>query len=236
MRVDTQPAYVLHTRAYRDSSVLAEYITADFGRVSGVVKGVRGRGKSVQQRRSTVQPFVPLAISWSGRTDLKTVFRGEATGAPLRLTGDRLLSALYVNELLTRLLQHYDANPLWFQRYDAVLRRLQGEEAVETVLRRFELQLLEDLGYGVDLTVDGATGEPVQAEARYRLDTGLGVRRLDPAPARPGADSFSGDHLLAISRREFTDATRPSAKRLCRLMLAELLGDKPLKSRELFRR
>ena len=235
MLIDSQPAFVLHSRPYRDSSMLVELITEDYGRVSGVVKGVRGAGKTAKQRRSLIQPFIPLVIGWGGNSDLKSVTRYELQAAPVSLQGERLFSGIYINELYTRLLQHYDENPHWYWLYREALTELCGLEPVDIVLRCFELALLQELGYGVDLTQEGDSGARIVADQAYYLDADCGFVRCRQIPEKPPANLFPGADLLAIAAREFSDSARRSAKRLCRMLLASHLGDKPLKSRELFR-
>jgi DNA repair protein RecO (recombination protein O) len=236
MRVESQPAYILHTRDYRDSSLLVEFITPDYGRVSGVVKGVRSSSKTARQRRSLMQPFVPLLIGWSGNSDLKTITRFENTTAPLALTGPRLFSAIYVNELLTRLLQHDDRNFEIYFLYEWVLVNLLQDERLDVVLRRFELRLLQALGYGIDLSTEVATGEQIVPDRDYCFVVDQGFCRLEQI-SQPidKQQQFAGAELIAIRQEEFGETVRQAAKRLCRLALAVHLGDKPLKSRELFR-
>lgn len=234
MRVDSQPAYVLHTRDYRDSSLLVELITPNYGRVSAVVRGVRSTAKSAKQRRSMMQPFQPLLISWTGNSELKTATSFENRAVSLALSGTRLFSALYVNELLSRLLRHCDESSELFALYEWVLQSLVCEERIDVVLRRFELSLLENLGYGIDLHSDAATGLAIDAAQVYRFDAERGFVLSADGQAGVAARSFAGRDLLAIGAGEFDSAARRSAKRLCRLAIEAQLGGKPLKSRELF--
>lgn len=236
MRIDSQPAYLLHSRPYRDTSLIVELVTSGYGRVSAVVKGVRSQGKSAKLRRSLLQPFTPLSLGWSGNTDLKTVNRFEAAGAPVPLKGERLFSGIYVNELLTRLLHHYDEHPLWFELYEQVLYGLIGAEHTDVVLRRFEFDLLRELGYGVDLTAEGVSGAPVIADQRYYFDPQQGLSRCEFPSPQPAYNLFAGADLLALAAGDYSTSVRRSAKQLCRLALAAQLGEKPLKSRELFNR
>lgn len=234
MRIENQAAFVLHTREYRDSSLLVEFLTAQCGRVSGVVKGVRGSGKTAKQRRGIVQPFVPLLISWGGKTELKQIVHFEASGSPLALVGERLFSAFYVNEVLIRLLQHYDESPGWFLLYQRVVSQLSLELPADVVLRRFELDLLQELGYGIDLASTADEGGAIEAGRQYRFEAGHGFTAIAESADYPPHSLFAGEDLLAIDAGEFSTQARKSAKRLCRLALAPYLGDKPLKSRELF--
>ncbi len=236
MRIDAQPAYVLHTRDFRDSSLLIELLTRDHGRVSAVVKGVRSTAKSAKQRRSLMQPFVLLQVGWSGKTDLKSLVHFESNSPPHELQGKQLFSAIYVNELLTRLLHHYESNPALFERYQRLLIDL-TEQALplDVLLRRFELWLLEDLGYGIDFGSEYETGDPINASQQYHFDVEHGfIAAADFVHPHSKQALFNGNDLLAIEQGEFTDSARRCAKMICRQALAIHLGGKPLKSRELF--
>lgn len=233
MRIDLQPAYVLHTRNYRDSSMLVECLTPDYGRISGVVRGVRSTGKTAKQKRSLIQPFLPLLIGWSGNSDLKTITHFESNGVARVLTGQRLFSAMYINELLSRLLPHYDESAEIFLLYEQVLIELFDHKLIDVVLRRFELRLLECLGYGIDFTADSVTTEPIREGVLYRFDVSSGFVACFSESADNGC-IFAGEDLIAIARHDYTAQVRRSAKRLCRIALNAHLGAKPLKSRELF--
>ncbi len=235
-RVDLQTAYILHTRPYRDSSLLVEFITPDYGRVSGVVRGVRSTGKAAKQRRSMMQPLVPLMVSWFGNGDLKTITTFETRAAALALKGKHLFSAIYVNELMTRLLPQYDEQSGIYQLYCWVLEALMTEQQIDITLRKFELRLLSLLGYGVDLVNEMNTGEPIIAGSRYLLEPEQGFSLVAVSTVTTTHDHriFSGEDLLAIAQEAFDPHIRRAAKRLCRLVLQPHLGGKPLKSRELF--
>ena len=234
MRVETQPAYLLHSRPYRDTSLLLELITPEFGRVSAVARGVRGQSKSAKARRSILTPFLPLTIGWSGNSDLKTINRFEAAGLAVPLRGDRLYSGIYVNELFTRLIQHYDGHPQWYELYQKVMRGLYTETSADIVLREFEFELLQELGYGIDLMVEGVSGEPITADYAYFFGVDEGFSRCANRPDSAVPDLFEGADLLALAAGHYSATARRAAKRLCRLALAAQLGEKPLKSRELF--
>ncbi len=236
MRVSLEQAYVLHSRAYRDSSLLVELFSRDYGRVSMVAKGVKAstRRKSVGGNQAALlQPFVPLLCSWSGRGSLKTSNGCEARGAAPALAGRRLFCGLYINELLSRLLHHYDAHESLYDLYQETLRRLVQDPAPDLLLRRFEYRLLQELGYGFELEQEGLSGEPLREDGWYLFHQEHGLVAVD---GQAGADMprFSGAELLAISRGQFTTDVRRAAKRLMQQALAAHLGDRPLKSRELF--
>lgn len=241
MRVQLQPAYVIHSRPYRDSSVLLDIFTAEHGRVSVVARGARR-----QTRRGTnaalLQPFTPLLLSFSGRAELKTLVAAEAAQGRLALQGVQMFSGMYLNELLVRLLHRNDAHPALFAAYDQALTSLVGCSEVDAVLRRFEIILLEQLGYSFDLAMDAANGQAVQPGHWYRFEPGVGVLACsgvqddagDAIREMPRA-LFAGADLLAMAAGDFSGTARTAAKRLLRAALAVHLGDAGLRSRELFR-
>lgn len=233
MRVDLQPAYILHTRPYRDSSAIVEALTAEHGRMSLVARGARRRTRGGSDA-ALLQSFTPLLLSFAGRGEMKTLTASESAGTAKTLRGERLFSGMYVNELLMRLLHRHDPHPTLFAAYDSTLDALALAPQVETVLRRFEFTLLEELGYSFDLHVDGHSGEAVCAEHWYHFhsDYGLVARGDNVDPQRP---AFIGADLLAIAAGDYTGEVRLTAKRLLRQVLATYLGDAPLRSRDLFR-
>jgi DNA repair protein RecO (recombination protein O) len=166
---------------------------------------------------------------------MKTLTDREPAGPAYGLRGDRLFSGLYINELLVRLLHRYDAHPGLFAAYGDALLELGGNAPVEEVLRRFEMQLLDELGYSFDLTVDGQSGEAIRENAWYHYhgDHGLVERSGGPDPEHP---AYAGADLLAVAGGCLQGAAAQTAKRLLRQALASHLGEAPLRSRELFRR
>lgn len=236
MRIDSQQAYVLHTRDYRDSSLLVELLTLDYGRISGVARGVRSKNKSTKQRRSLIQPFTSLLVSWSGKTELKTLTHFESLSFAPQLTGRNLFSALYVNELLSRLLQHSGEYPEIFILYQWVLQDLSQSESIEVTLRQFELRLLDYLGYGFDFAADCETGEKIRSDQKYllNLDSGFSWFNQTSVPSSLRDRVFNGRDITALGSGEYDVDVSRVAKRLCRMALRVHLGEKPLKSRELF--
>jgi DNA repair protein RecO (recombination protein O) len=235
MRVALQPSYILHSRPYRDSSVILEVFTAEQGRFSLVGKGARraGRGGS---NAALLQPFIPLLLSFSGRGEMKTltqVERAEAALAP-NLRGERLFSGLYVNELLMRLLHRHDPHPSLFAAYNETLGELSLAESVDAILRRFEFRLLDDLGYSFDLCTDGRTGEVIAEDGWYHYHPDYGMVQREKV-ADTGQPAYAGSELMLLSRGEYAGEARLAAKRLVRQALSSHLGDTPLKSRDLFR-
>jgi len=234
LRVKLQPAFILHSRAYRDSSQILDIITAEHGRLSLVAKGSRRRQRGGSSG-AILQPFIPLLLSFSGAGEMKTLTASEVAGAAAPPAGKRLFSALYLNELLVRLLHKNDPHPRLFLAYSDALGALKGEADVDESLRRFEFRLLQELGFGFELDVEGGSGEAIVANALYFFDPDIGlVSKTDPSVGH--LPLFPGNELLAMSGGVFGEPVKSTAKRLLRQVLANHLGDKPLKSRDLFRR
>jgi DNA repair protein RecO (recombination protein O) len=225
-RVLLEPAYLLHQRPYGELHAILEVFAREHGRVGLIARGVRSPRS---RRRTLLQPFTALLLSWDLRGELGLLTEVEARGAPA-LGGRTLISGLYLNELLVRLLRRDDPHPVLYDRYAAVLRRL-GEAAGEAAaLRSFERDLLEQLGYGLQLEHDyrGTAIEPASLYD-YRLEEGPVLAGTEPALP------VHGDTLLALAAdRLRTPRQLHEAKRLMRGALAIHLGERPLKSRELY--
>lgn len=227
-------AYVLHQQPYRNTSLLVEAVTADAGRVGLVARGVRSRSNP---SAALLQPFHPLLLAWQGRGELKTLSRVEEAGPAQVPEGRALFAAYYCNELLLRLCQRESPEQAAFAAYAQVLGELAAGGRTEPALRSFELDLLDALGYAPPIAVAADSGEPVTAAAEYDF---LGER--GPVAATPGARPVpasvrvSGHQLLALAARELDDpAVLRSARAILRLALEPLLGNRPLKTRQVYR-
>jgi DNA repair protein RecO (recombination protein O) len=233
-------AWVLHTRPWRETSLLLELFTPESGRLGVIARGAR------RPRRGgrALEPFVAVSCSLSGRGELRTLGAHEVTRRTM-LAGDALYAGFYLNELLVRLLQREDPHERLFREYEGALAVLAGLPrgadpiALEPVLRRFEFALLDELGYGFPLTED-LDGAPVDPARRYTVLPDVGVRLQHPGVAEhedEAALHIDGSELLAIAEgRLASPAVLRAAKRLARRALAPHLGDRPLVSRSLFGR
>lgn len=217
-------AYFLHTRPYRESSLLVDVFTAEQGRVAGVYRSARGAKKNIPQL------FQPLMLEINGSGDLKTLRQAEATGMCLPLAGVSLFSAFYLNELLTRLLPKEERQTALFVRYVETLVALSEAQAPAPLLRHFECLLLEVLGYAIDFGHDSESGEPVLGHQYYGFHPERGF-----FPTSPSMAVATGDILQQLAAGEFAHThVANAAKQINRIALAKLLGSRPLKSRELF--
>lgn len=234
-RFESELAYILHTRPYRETSFLCELFTANQGRISVVAKGVR-RPKS--RGRGLLQPFIPLIISCVGRGELLTLTDFDASGVAPVLTGRRMISAFYLNELLFRLMHREDPYPDLFLSYQRALTELEKAreiQEVQIVLRLFEKSLLKTLGYELQLLKEVETSDLISPEQDYYFDPARGPI-FTGTGSRTAAEIFKGKSLIALakeSKGEMDKAVLSDLRRLMRLALASHLGSKPLESRKL---
>ncbi|MBO8087521.1 MAG: DNA repair protein RecO [Marichromatium sp.] len=224
--------FVLHRHDYRDTSLLVELFCVGRGRLPAVARGAR-RARS-GGRAALLQPFQPLWLELGGRGEVRTLTRVEAVGRPYALAGRALLCGFYVNELLLRLLGREDPHDALLDDYQVALAALAAGDDLEPVLRRFELRLLDALGYGLALDVETATGRPVHATADYVFEPEQGLRAAtatdDPRLCCRGAtlQALAADAAPADAERA------REARALLRAMLAPHLGERPLRTRALF--
>lgn len=226
MRITQQPAYVLHGRAWRETSLLLEVFCRDFGRVGLVARGVRGARARLP--RSLLEPLQALRLDWSGRGELATLTAVEPEGGALALRGDALLSAMYVNELLVRLTARNDPHPQLFDRYAALLAGLAGAGPPAWLLRCFERDLLAALGYALRLDTAADTGAPIDAVGAYDYVPELGAVA---GGTHPDGVRVRGSALLALREGRLPDADDlATLRRLMRVLIGVHVGERGLQS------
>ncbi|MDR3351502.1 MAG: DNA repair protein RecO [Zoogloeaceae bacterium] len=232
-RVDAQPAYILHSRPYRETSLLLEAFSRDHGRVALLARGAR---RPYSTLRGLMLAFQPLELSWSGKGEVLTLMKAEWQGGQPLLSGAPLFCGYYLNELLVRLLPREDAHPRLFERYMRILMQLGHSPrnvVAEAELRSFERALLGELGYGLTLDRDHR-GLPIDAAGRYDYEIERGpIRRVEQENVRA---TFAGRTLLDMADDDYQcTETRSEAKLLMRQLLAHYLNGVELESRRLFR-
>ena len=223
MRVEAQPAFVLHARAWRETSVIVELLTRDHGRVGVVARGLTSPKR--QPLRAALQPLQSIRVDYLPRGELARLLQAEATDVAPVLSGDRLLAAFYINELMLRLSPRNDAAPALHALYARVRGEL-GAAGLAWTLRRFERDLLDAIGLGLPWA-EVAEGEDVAPDRRYRLDPEVG-----PIPdLRRGGETVSGAALQALaSDREPGAGELAELRRALRPVLSAALGGGALKS------
>lgn len=236
---DDAPAYVLHAYPYRETSLIVEAFTGGFGRVAMVAKGAK-RPRS--EMRGLLQGFQPLTLSWAGAGELKTLTRAEWCGGLPLLGGAALLCGFYLNELLLKLLAREDAHPALFADYEQALAALARESAPQAqavVLRRFEMRLLAELGYALNLTREADSGAAIDPARVYHYVPDRGPRLVPANVARepaPRGVSVRGATLQALAAGSFPDAESASeAKRLMREVIDHHLEERRIVSRRVVR-
>jgi DNA repair protein RecO (recombination protein O) len=229
-RQESREAFILHSHAYRETSLLLEVLTRSFGRMSMVARGVRSPRSTL---RGVLLAFQPLALSWFGKGEVRTLARAEWTGGQPFLHGKALLCGFYLNELLLRLVPREDPHDALFARYRDTLSRLASEADSAPALRSFEKALLKELGYGMMLERDGASGGEVDPAKTYSYDPERGPIEASASAAEP---LVSGRTLLDMARDDYDDPqTQQQAKALMRVLINHRLEHRPLKSRQVFR-
>lgn len=232
MRIAAEPAFVLHARPWRETSVLVEVLSANHGRLGLLARGVHGPRQ--QPLRAALQPMQLVRLEAVQRGELAQLRGAEALDSPPRLSGDAMLAGFYVNELVLRLAPRQDPQPELFAAYGRMRARLSAGEPLAWTLRRFERDLLEALGVGFDCATD-AEGEAIDPAARYRLDPEQGPRRLhlDRGQGDRGG-AATGRGLLALASDVAPEPGDLAGLRLAlRRVLEHHLGGRGLKSWEL---
>ena len=222
-KIENTPAFLIHRRMYQGSSLLLDFFTKDFGRLRLIARGAR-------KSKTSLQMFQCLSISFKGKGELKSLSQWEIADQPRRILGDDLILAMYANELILRLLPENDEYSQTFSSYWTFLSSLNDLDSNEKefALRNFENQMLEDLGYGLDFGFD-INSEPINEDLQYEFNEHQGF-------SINSNGTVQGKTLLNLSKHEtITNKIELSfLKKMNRKRLKSLLGDKPLKSKELF--
>ncbi len=228
---DAQPAFVLHSYPFRETSLIVETYSRDHGRIALVARGARRPKSSL---RGILLSFQPLLLSWSGKRELRTLIRAEWQGAYSPLRGQALICGFYLNELLLKLLPRDDPHEELFSVYESTLAALGNGADQSGLLRRFELALLRELGYAVVLDRDVERDEPVARERSYVYVVERGPVSGGYAPGN-GVE-LSGQTLIDMQSGIFTSAaTQQQSKTLMRALINHYLGNQVLHTRQLLR-
>ncbi|SFV89412.1 DNA recombination and repair protein RecO [hydrothermal vent metagenome] len=224
-KVDLTPAFLIHRRAFKESSLLLDFFTQKHGRIRLVGRGLR-------KSKTPLQMFQQVNISFSGRGELKTLTGSEVDDQPRSLLGETLILGMYVNELIARLLQEQDPHFELFEVYRQFIRQVIGleKQSQHWLLRIFENNLLSELGYGFDFGVD-VSGNDINENAYYDYQTQSGF-------LLSSAGKISGKLIHLLSLEDILNPPDAEQLKVCRnfnrVRLQPLLGDKPLQSRSLF--
>lgn len=227
-KVQGQPAFVLHSYPYKETSLIVDVFSREHGRVALVAKGAK---RPHSKLRGVLQTFQPLSVSWSGKSEVRTLTSAEWIGGMLPLEKSALLNGFYLNELLVKLIAREDPHPFLFDHYVAALNRLAHAQSPAIVLRQFEMSLLKETGVGGNWLACSDTGEAVVAHRQYVVEPELGVR---VARSTEAGLQVAGKTLLDMENDDYSDAvTQAQSKTLMRYLLAHHLGGSPLNTRQI---
>lgn len=227
-RIVNQPGFVLHSYPYKETSLIVDIFTRDYGRVALIAKGAKRPHSAL---RGVLQTFQPLSITWSGKSELRTLHTAEWVGGLLPLEKSALLCGFYLNELLVKMLARDDPHPALFNHYVSTLNQLAHDESVSIVLRKFERALLKEIGVLSDFTICTASKQPIDPLQFYVVDPEHGPR---PAQSIDSWPPISGKTLLDIEREDYADVTTQlQSKFLMRALLTHHLGNASLNTRQI---
>ncbi|MDR1310897.1 MAG: DNA repair protein RecO [Burkholderiaceae bacterium] len=227
-RVSGQTAYVLHRHMYKESSLILDVFSRDYGRVVLVAKGAK---RPHSRLRHVLQSFQPLLLGWSGRTELRTLFSVEWMGGVAPLENAALFYGFYLNELLLKLLAREDPHPALFDHYVRALTRFTRSESPQAVLRQFELAVLKETGVAADLSVNRSNGQPIEPDEVYVVEPEGGPR---PAQMGDTLPRVAGQTLIDMVNEDYGSAmTQTQSKLLMRSLLTYHLNGVPIQTRQI---
>jgi DNA repair protein RecO (recombination protein O) len=231
LRLEDEPAFVLHSYPFRETSLIVEVFSRQHGLLPLVARGAR-RPKSAL--RGLLMSFQPLSLSWFGKNELRTLHSAEWQGGQPQLQGTALLCGLYLNELLLNLMARDDPHEQLFEYYQLTLQRLAHSSDHAATLRCFEKHLLQELGYALMLEREAGSGEAIDPAQSYRYVIERGA--LPDSDDQQTGMPVSGKTLLDMSADDYRDAqSARQGKQLMRMLLNHHLGGKLLHTRELIK-
>ena len=230
-----QRCYVLHTRPWRETSLLVDVLTETQGRVRAIAKGAR---RPYSPFRGILQPFAVFSAQFSGKSELKSLIKAQWAGAEM-LPAALSLHAWYLNELCLSATAPEDPNPALFAAYESAISALLGlksltvekqKTALAELLRRFEIAFLVSLGLWADplaLVSDAAFSPKVD----YFFDEGQGWGRLSSASFQL---CVKGAVLQDITLAQYANpATQAEIRRVLRAFIARATAGRSISTRKI---
>jgi DNA repair protein RecO (recombination protein O) len=230
MRVDREAGFLLHKRAYRESSALLEVFTQNYGRVGLVHRGSR---RNVT-RGDAMQPFYEMELSWSGRGELFTLTRYDVISGTGIDAASRVMCGLYLNELILHMMPRMLPCTDLYRCYAGTMSMMSGTQDLELLLRRFEMRLLVSTGYGLQLEHEAEHSLPIDPDCWYLYDYTRGP--LKHAYSSQSPNVISGKTLIWLRSLKTADKnSMREAKRLLRAIIDYHLDHRPLQSRNIMK-
>mgnify|MGYP001173593947 CR=1 FL=1 len=225
-QINTDECFLLHQRPYGETSIISEVFTKKNGKMSLIAKGAK---KPKSKFFGYLVPFYKLNITYSGRSELKTLTNIDRDLSDFNNTlSKKSYSLLYINELLIKLLPKDASHLELFNLYESFLEEASKKKEIEIVLRHFELDLLDMLGYGLDYDNDIDNNNPIVPNAFYTFISEKGFKESDKA-------GLSGEHIISIKNRNLEEVPRKSLKEITTKAIRFCLDGKELSSREIFK-
>ena len=232
MRVESEPGFILHTIPYRETSLLVDLFSLNHGRLRCVAKGFRKPNKKGIAK--TLFPYTEHPFHWQGRGELKTLIQADPLQSPVFLKQEALFVGLYTNELLYKLLHQHDPHQPLYHFYHQFMSHLSVSGLDQAELRRFEMLLLEELGYGLVLDTETETGQAVSAECLYYYIPDQGLKLIQDQ-SQDNIYALSGADIMALSQGHLEkQSVLRTAKQLTRQVIDFYLDGKELNSRDLY--
>jgi len=230
--IENEPAYLMHQRPFSESSQIINLFSRHFGRVDVIAKGSK-RPKS--KFKSFLQPFLPILVSWSGRSQLKTLRSIDLNiKQKTTLPNTQLMSAFYLNELILSLLSTTDPYSELFDCYALTIDKLSDIDSSEAVLRIFEINLLSQIGYAINFQTEAMSSNEIEAEQVYRFVVEQGFIRSNTTT--PHHTLIKGSIIKAIDKGDYsTSQILKVAKRITRESIKYHLSGKELNTKKVFR-
>ena len=227
MRVELEPAYVLHTRAYRETSMIVYALTEQYGVVHMVSRGARKKGSN------NLQPFTKMYLSWSGRGELVSLTKIEHEHSRYTNNFRAQVQCFYLHELILKLIPKLSPEPELFDLYEYTLDSMINNPADEHVLRNFEMRLLGIMGHPLQLKYDYMNDKEIDAQLLYRYDPDLGPTIITSQQKQWNV--LMGDLLIHLSDNDLSENILPGAKVFLRGLVKHYLQGKPLMTRRLLK-
>lgn len=233
MRIKANPCFILHSRAWRETSMMAEVFSRQEGRITLVARGVRTAKKNNSQ--ALLQPYRKIMLGWYGKGEMGTVNSLEAGDSEYALQGRRLMSGFYINELTMRLLHRHEPHPELFDAYEHALAKLSRDACEQATLRIYEKQILRAVGFGLVLDHDIRTLDAINHDALYHYQLEAGPSLTSPDSNTMPSVIIHGSTLRSLEKECFEQPRDlAEARSLMRSIIAGILGPKPLASRKLY--
>jgi DNA repair protein RecO (recombination protein O) len=221
--------YLLHHTAYRDSGRILEVLTREHGRLSLFARGVRGPKAKLA---AVLQPFQPLLLSWSGHSEAPQLTGAELGAAFVRAPAGALMACFYLNELLLKLTTRHDPHPRLYDAYHETLQALKAGAVLERSIRIFEKRLLEEVGYGLDLTSASGSPAAIDPQGYYLFRPAQGLVPV----AREAREAIPGSSLVSLAGEQLaTPGELHDARRVLQAALSHCLEGRSLNTRTVAR-